>query len=76
MDLSTWTTFGRHTLGEYVALSATALPFNVTHAVGSFGFAVAFGPALLAALARFRARFEIEWVPAPSGAASAARTIG
>lgn len=61
MDLSTWTTFGRHTLSEYVVISGTALPFNITHAVGSFAFAVAFGPALLAALARFRMRFQVEW---------------
>jgi hypothetical protein len=61
MDLSTWTTFGRHTLSEYVVISGTALPFNVTHAVGSFAFAVAFGPGLLSALERFRRRFQVEW---------------
>lgn len=61
MDLSTWTTFGRHTLSEYLIVSGTALPFNITHAVGSFAFAVAFGPALLGALGRFRMRFEVEW---------------
>jgi energy-coupling factor transport system substrate-specific component len=61
MDLSTWTTFGRHTLSEYLVISGTALPFNITHAVGSFAFAVAFGPALLGALERFRMRFEVEW---------------
>jgi energy-coupling factor transport system substrate-specific component len=61
MDLSTWTTFGRHTLSEYLVVSGTALPFNVTHAVGSLAFALAFGPALLAALDRFRMRFEVEW---------------
>jgi energy-coupling factor transport system substrate-specific component len=61
MDLSTWTTFGQHTLSEYLIISGTALPFNVTHAVGSFAFAVAFGPALLGALDRFRMRFEVEW---------------
>jgi energy-coupling factor transport system substrate-specific component len=61
MDLSTWTTFGRHTFSEYVVISGTALPFNLTHAVGSFAFAVAFGPALLAALERFRMRFEVQW---------------
>jgi energy-coupling factor transport system substrate-specific component len=61
MDLSTWTTFGRHTLSEYLVISGTALPFNVTHAVGSFAFAVAFGPALLGALDRFRMRFDVEW---------------
>ncbi|HWV87866.1 MAG TPA: ECF transporter S component [Capillimicrobium sp.] len=76
MDLSTWTTFGRHTLGEYLAISATALPFNLTHAAGSFAFALAFGPALLATLERFRMRFEIEWVPAPSSERPVAPPIG
>jgi energy-coupling factor transport system substrate-specific component len=76
MDLSTWTTFGRHTLGEYLAISATALPFNITHAAGSLAFGLAFGPALLAALERFRTRFEIEWVPAPPGERPVAPPIG
>jgi len=76
MDLSTWTTFGRHTLGEYLAISATALPFNLTHAAGSFAFGLAFGPALLSALDRFRMRFEIEWVPMPSGERPVTPPIG
>lgn len=76
MDLSTWTTFGRHTLSEYLVVSGTALPFNVTHAVGSFAFAVAFGPALLAALDRFRMRFQVEWGALPSTRESIRPPIG
>ena len=64
MDLSTFTTFsGGHTLGQYLAISATSLPFNVAHAVGNVVFCLAFGPALVRALERFRARLNITWIP-------------
>jgi energy-coupling factor transport system substrate-specific component len=64
MDLSTFTTFsGEHTLAQYLAISATSLPFNVAHAVGNVVFCLAFGPALVRALERFRARLNITWIP-------------
>jgi energy-coupling factor transport system substrate-specific component len=64
MDLSTFTTFsGEHTLGQYLAISATSLPFNIAHAVGNVVFCLAFGPALVRALERFRARLNITWIP-------------
>jgi energy-coupling factor transport system substrate-specific component len=64
MDLSTFTTFsGEHTLSQYLAISATSLPFNVAHAVGNVVFCLAFGPALVRALERFRARLNITWIP-------------
>jgi energy-coupling factor transport system substrate-specific component len=64
MDLSTFTTFsGGHTLGQYVAISGTSLPFNVAHAVGNVAFCLAFGPALVRALERFRARLHVTWIP-------------
>ena len=64
MDLSTFTTFaGGHTLGQYLAISGTSLPFNVAHAAGNVAFCLAFGPALVRALERFRARLNITWIP-------------
>jgi len=64
MDLSTFTTFaGGHTLGQYLAISSTSLPFNIAHAVGNVAFCLAFGPALVRALERFRARLHINWIP-------------
>ena len=64
MDLSTFTTFsGGHTLPQYLAISATSLPFNIAHAVGNVVFCLAFGPALVRALERFRARLNITWIP-------------
>ena len=72
LDFSTWTQFtGDHTLGEYLAISGTALPFNVAHVVGNVVFALAFGPAFVRALTRFRARFEVRWEPVTAMAAPA-----
>jgi energy-coupling factor transport system substrate-specific component len=64
MDLSTWVTYtGEHTLGQYLAIAATSLPFNVAHAVGNVVFFLAFGPGLVRAVERCRARFAIVWRP-------------
>jgi energy-coupling factor transport system substrate-specific component len=65
LDLSSWVTFtGRHTLSEYLAVSGTSLAFNLAHAIGNLVFFLAFGPALVRAVDRCRARFEIVWQPA------------
>jgi energy-coupling factor transport system substrate-specific component len=64
MDLSTFTTFsGERSLDQYLAISGTSLPFNVAHAVGNVVFCLAFGPALVRSLERFRARLNITWIP-------------
>jgi energy-coupling factor transport system substrate-specific component len=64
MDASIWVTYGgERTLGQYLAISATSLPFNLAHAAGNVAFALAFGPALLRALLRYRARLEVTWAP-------------
>jgi energy-coupling factor transport system substrate-specific component len=64
MDLSTFTTFsGEHTLDQYLAISGTSLPFNAAHAIGNVAFCLAFGPALVRALERFRARLHVTWIP-------------
>lgn len=73
MDLSTWITYGagQQTLAQYAAISATSLPFNLAHAAGNVAFALAFGPALLRALLRYRERLEVRWLE-PVQAASVA----
>ena len=69
LDFSTWVTFtGEQTLGQYLAISGAALPFNVAHAIGNVVFCLAFGPAVVRALLRFRARFEVRWQAAPLSA--------
>jgi len=73
LDFSTWVTFsGSHTLGQFVVYSGTSLPFNVAHAVGNVLFCLAFGPAFVRALLRFRERFAVRFEPV--AAAKAATT--
>jgi energy-coupling factor transport system substrate-specific component len=72
MNLSTWVTFtGEHTAAQYAAISGAALPFDIAHAVGNAVFAVAFGPALVRALVRFRERVTVRWVSPSAFAAPA-----
>jgi energy-coupling factor transport system substrate-specific component len=64
MNVSTWVTFsGDHTAAKLVAFSSTSLPFDIAHATGNVAFCLAFGPALVRALKRYRTRFEITWLP-------------
>jgi energy-coupling factor transport system substrate-specific component len=70
MNLHLWITYsGDHTLAVLAAAFATSLPFDVAHAAGSVLFCLAFGPALVRALARYRTRFEVRWMPAPAATA-------
>jgi len=65
MDLSQWLLYsGDHRPAALLAYSATSLPWNLAHAGGNAAFALAFGPALLRAVSRFRMRFEVRWLPA------------
>jgi energy-coupling factor transport system substrate-specific component len=65
LNLSLWVTYsGDHTFDKLAAYAATSLPFDLAHVLGNLAFCLAFGPALLGALQRFRARFEVEWLPA------------
>lgn len=72
VDLSTVTLAGGRDVGSrwLLMFAGSSLPWNVAHAVGNVLFALAFGPALLAALGRFRARFEVTWRPAAAPVAS------
>jgi energy-coupling factor transport system substrate-specific component len=65
MDFHLWLLYTGHSLGEFGLLAARGAPFNAAHVVGNVAFCVAFGPALVAALRRFRRRSEIVWHPAP-----------
>jgi energy-coupling factor transport system substrate-specific component len=67
MNLSLWVTYsGDHTLPKLGAVFATSFPFDVAHALGNAAFCLAFGPALVRALRRYRTRFEVTWRPAPA----------
>jgi hypothetical protein len=67
LDFSTWITFvGDHTVRSFLAYSATSFSFNVAHVVGNVVFCLAFGPALVRAIARSRERLQVTWRPAPA----------
>jgi energy-coupling factor transport system substrate-specific component len=69
MNLSMWVTYaGDHSANQLAAYSATSLPFDLAHASGSIVFCLAFGPALVRALRRYRTRFEVVWLPHPEDA--------
>ena len=63
MNLHQWINYsGDHTLPKLAATFGTALPFDIAHAAGNVVFALAFGPALINALTRFRTRFNVVWI--------------
>jgi energy-coupling factor transport system substrate-specific component len=71
MNLSHWITYsGDHTLAKLGTVAATSLPFDLAHAIGNVLFCLAFGPALVRALRRYRMRFEVTWRPAPTATAT------
>ena len=76
MDGSVWVTYGagQQTLGQYLAISATSLPFNLAHAAGNIAFCLAFGPVLVRALTRYRDRLDVRWTDAPTAPAGTAVT--
>ncbi len=71
MNLSHWITYsGDHTLAKLGTVALTSLPFDLAHATGNVLFCLAFGPALVRALRRYRMRFEVTWRPAPAATAT------
>jgi hypothetical protein len=65
MNLYTWTLGASHTPAAFLAVSGQALAYDVTDAVASFLFGLAFAPELARVLARMRVRMEVKWEPAP-----------
>ncbi len=56
MNLSSWLTFTGGGVDQLLVIVTTSAPFDLTDAVGNVVFAVLFGPAMLGALRRARAR--------------------
>src|SRR5262249_40075970 len=68
MNLYTWTIGASHTPGAFLLIAGTALPFDLTDAVASLLFGLAFAPELARLLARMHARMHVDWElgePAP-----------
>jgi energy-coupling factor transport system substrate-specific component len=77
MDVYDWTLAARQDLDSYVAVSATSLPYNVTHAAGNVVFCLLIGPVFVRALRRYRRRFEVSWEPpARAGVPAACLLLG
>jgi len=63
MNISSWITFsGEQSTAQLIAYFGSSLPFDIAHATGNVVFCLAFGPALVRALRRFRTRFDIIWL--------------
>jgi prenyltransferase/squalene oxidase-like repeat protein len=70
LDVSTWINFtGGEQSGSLGAVFAAAAAFDAAHAIGNFLFCLAFGPALVRAVSRFRDRFQVQWRPAAQAGA-------
>jgi energy-coupling factor transport system substrate-specific component len=82
LDVYTWTVTGDHTIAAFGVVLGSAVVFDVTHVLASFGFGLAFGTVLLGMLERVRLRLEVSWEPltpatAPeSPRASSAHLVG
>jgi energy-coupling factor transport system substrate-specific component len=62
LNFYTFVTFtGQHTLAQFLVIEGAAFTFDLAHAVGNFVFFLAFGPALVRALQRFRLRMNVQW---------------
>jgi energy-coupling factor transport system substrate-specific component len=68
VDLYTWTGTGDQTVRAFGLVLASAVVFDATHVVASFGFGLIFGPTLLRMLMRVRARLDISWQSPHEGA--------
>ena len=62
LNFYTFVTFtGQHSLAQFLVIEGAAFSFDLAHAVGNFVFFLAFGPALVRALQRFRLRMDVQW---------------
>jgi energy-coupling factor transport system substrate-specific component len=62
MNVSTWVSFTGGGVDQAIVIATTSAPFDIAHIVGNVVFALAFGPAVLGALRRTRARMDGRFV--------------
>ena len=60
-DVGDWVTFSDHSLAQLGVYVGKGIGFDVVHAAGCLVFALAFGPALIHSLTRFRTRLNVTW---------------
>lgn len=63
MNVYTWTVGANHGAPALLATASAALPFDVTDAITSLLFGLAFGPELARLLARVALRMHVSWAP-------------
>ncbi len=77
MNLQTVVSYGGDiSLERYLALQVRAIPFDLAHMTGNIIFALIAGPAMIAALRRFRERFEWRTVTQPLGIGLVVLSLG
>src|SRR3954451_24357946 len=64
LDVGTWLNFGGGQTGQLGFTVARGIPFDIALAAGDVAFTLAFGPALVRSMTRFRTRFDVVWHPA------------
>jgi energy-coupling factor transport system substrate-specific component len=60
-DFGDWVTYSDHSLAQLGVYVGKGAGFDLVHAVGCLLFALAFGPALMRSLQRFRLRLQVSW---------------
>ncbi len=60
-DFGDWVTYSDHSLAQLEVYVGKGAGFDLVHAVGCLVFALAFGPALMRSLQRFRLRLQVSW---------------
>jgi hypothetical protein len=60
-DVGDWVTYSDHSLTQLGVYVGKGIGFDFIHAVGCLVFALAFGPALIHSLTRFRTRLNVTW---------------
>ncbi|MDQ6607150.1 MAG: hypothetical protein M3Z06_11465, partial [Actinomycetota bacterium] len=60
-DFGDWVTYSDHSLSQLEIYVGKGAGFDLVHAVGCLLFALAFGPALMRSLQRFRLRLQVSW---------------
>ena len=60
-DVGDWVTYSDHSLAQLGVYVGKGIGFDFVHAAGCVVFALAFGPALIHSLTRFRTRLNVTW---------------
>jgi energy-coupling factor transport system substrate-specific component len=60
-DVGDWVTYSDHSLGQLGVYVGQGIGFDLIHAAGCFGFALAFGPPLTRSIQRFARRLQVAW---------------